>query len=266
MRSWVMPRIARLAISRKAPRTKTESVVAGSWLPGRMTTGSPASARSRPARSIVAPSTMWLSNVSPASSTTSASRARAFARTARSPPVPSPPCWAAMRPSSTCRSELWTRRISGRSAMARPRRRLLGALKVDALGHRQVVEKAAQAIQPQLHGAEPHPVAPAEDARAARLHLVLGRDADADRAAEVDAVRPVVEIDQHGERMACRRLPPRRLRDGFGGLAVDLAMRFAVGAEGGQDRPEAAGDRAAAKDRSGPRKGASRPAMPPLVN
>ncbi len=42
--------------------------------------------------SIVAAITMWLSNVSPARITASASIERANARTALSPPVPSPPC------------------------------------------------------------------------------------------------------------------------------------------------------------------------------
>jgi hypothetical protein len=40
------------------------------------------------------------------------------------------------------------------------------ALEIDALGDREAVELAAQAVEAQFNGAQPHPFAPAEDARA----------------------------------------------------------------------------------------------------
>src|ERR1051325_5479480 len=97
------------------------------------------------------------------------------------------------------------------------------ALEIDALGDRQPVEVAAQAIEPQFNRAEPDPLATAENARAARLDIVLGRDCDTDRAAEIYAVGPVVEIDQHSERMARAALPSRRIRHRLGGFTGDLA-------------------------------------------
>ena len=93
------------------PRTKTLLGSAGSWLPGRITTGMPASASRRPVRSSTGAGTRLLSNVSPASRTTSARAARATASTAARPSVPSL-CLVALCSSSTCRSELWTRRRS----------------------------------------------------------------------------------------------------------------------------------------------------------
>src|SRR5207245_8064746 len=67
-----------------------------------------------------------------------------------------------------------------------------GALEIDALGDREAVKVAAQAVEPQFDRAEAHPFAPAEDARAARLGGALSRDADADRPAEVDPVRAFI--------------------------------------------------------------------------
>src|SRR5579872_5494829 len=74
-------------------------------------------------------------------------------------------------------------------------------LEVDALGDRQAAQVAAQTIHAELDCAEAHPVAAADDARAPRHDLRRGRDADVDRAAEIDAVGALVDRDQHRQRV-----------------------------------------------------------------
>src|SRR5207302_8681099 len=87
----------------------------------------------------------------------------------------------------------------------------LGAFEIDALGDRQAIKGAAQAVEAEFDGAEAHPFAAAEDARAAGFGLPLAGDADADRAAEIDPVGAVVEVGQHRQRMARAPGAPRRL-------------------------------------------------------
>ena len=52
-----------------------------------------------------------------------------------------------------------------------------------------------------------------------------GRDREADRPAELDPVRALVEVDQDGQRMRRAGVPSRGLRHGLGRLARDLARR-----------------------------------------
>src|SRR5436305_11925921 len=61
-------------------------------------------------------------------------------------------------------------------------------------------------------GAEAHPVAAADDAGAAGDGVCRGRDRDADRGAEIDAVGPLVERDQHGQDRKSTRLNSSHVR------------------------------------------------------
>jgi hypothetical protein len=88
-------------------------------------------------------------------------------------------------------------------------------LEIGALGDREAVEVAAQAVEAELDGAQADPVAAAINARAAGFDSVLGGDGEMDAAAEIDTVRAVVDFDQHGESMGCAGfsappLPPAR--------------------------------------------------------
>ena len=58
------------------------------------------------------------------------------------------------------------------------------------------MQVATQAVEPHFDGAEAHPLAAAEDARSAGFCLSLAGDADADCAAEIDAVGAVVEATE----------------------------------------------------------------------
>src|SRR4051794_24180714 len=87
------------------------------------------------------------------------------------------------------------------------------------------MELAAQAVEAEFDGAEAHPFAPAENARAARLDPALRRDREADRATEIDPVRTVIEVDQHGERVTGTALTTGCLRHRLGALARDLDRR-----------------------------------------
>ncbi len=55
--------------------------------------------------------------------------------------------------------------------------------------------------------------------------LGLGRDREADRAAEIDPVGAVVEVDQHGKRVARAAVAAGRLSHRLGALAGDLDRR-----------------------------------------
>src|SRR5271167_1884883 len=69
-----------------------------------------------------------------------------------------------------------------------------------------------------------------------------------DAAAEIDPVRPVIDIDQHCERMGRTGLPAHGLRHPLGGLAAHFTRyQPAVEAEGGGKLGRVAGDEAAAK-------------------
>src|SRR5262244_2371405 len=72
--------------------------------------------------------------------------------------------------------------------------RLVDLLEIGALVDGQAEEVTAEAIERQLDGAEPHPLAAADDAAAARRDVVGGRDGQADRPAELDAIRALVEV------------------------------------------------------------------------
>src|SRR6267142_6377697 len=110
-----------------------------------------------------------------------------------------------------------------------------GFLEVDPLGHRQVLEIAAQAIEPHLGGAQPDPLAPPENPTASRLRAVGGGHRETDGATEVDPVRPVVERDQHRQRVGRAGPPARGLCHGLRRLARELARRrFAVEADPGE--------------------------------
>ena len=69
-------------------------------------------------------------------------------------------------------------------------------LEIGALGDRQTLEVAAQAVAAELDRAEAHPVAAAIDARATGFHPFLGGDREVDAAAEIDAVGAVIDLDQ----------------------------------------------------------------------
>src|ERR1700712_5425008 len=93
-----------------------------------------------------------------------------------------------------------------------------GLLEVDAFDHGQALQVAAQAAGPDSPRAKPHPVSPAENARAAEHDLARGGDADPDGAAEIDAIGAVIEVDQHRQRMRGTGLAAR----GHRGLLDDL--------------------------------------------
>src|SRR5205823_6668827 len=87
---------------------------------------------------------------------------------------------------------------------SRPTSRLL---EIGALVHGQALEVAAEAVQSELHRAQAHPFPSAENAAAPGLHLPRAGDGEADGATELDAVRALVEIDQHGQGMGRRGGP-----------------------------------------------------------
>src|ERR1051325_682972 len=99
--------------------------------------------------------------------------------------------------------------------MALPRRTGSDFFEVDALPDRQALQEAPEAVESHLDRAEAHPLAAADDATAARLHGVRRRDRETDRAAELDAIGAVVEIDEHRERVGGARRPLRGARDGL---------------------------------------------------
>src|SRR5262249_15500224 len=111
-------------------------------------------------------------------------------------------------------------------------------------------ELAAEAVEAEFDSAEADPLPTAEDARAARHGLLLGGDADADRAAKIDPVGAVVEIDQDGERVTGAGLPARRFGDDLGGLAADLGPVVRQTEHVG-DLADVAGDKTAAEDALG---------------
>src|SRR4030095_12550481 len=98
-------------------------------------------------------------------------------------------------------------------------------LEVDSLGHRQRLEIAAQAVEPHLGGPEAHPLAPSENSTAPGFGAVSVRDRQTDGTAEVDLVRPVVEVDQYRQRVARAGPPSRGLRDRLRPLPRELARR-----------------------------------------
>ena len=98
-------------------------------------------------------------------------------------------------------------------------------LEVDALDDRQALEKAAQTVECKLGCTEAHPFAAADDAGAAERDVTSPGIAWLDRgnagvrnrdpygAAKVDAVRALVQLDQHRQRVRWRprrRVPPAR--------------------------------------------------------
>src|SRR2546430_15350501 len=107
---------------------------------------------------------------------------------------------------------------------------------------------------PQPARAQPHPFAAADDTAAPRRHVTVGGDGQADAAAELDPVQPLVEIDQHRQRVGGPRLAPRRPRDDLGGLACDPARRRgAVETDRRADLAQLTRHDAAAKDLLGAR-------------
>jgi hypothetical protein len=120
--------------------------------------------------------------------------------------------------------------------------------KIGALGDRQALQVAAQAVEAELHGAEADPVAPAIDARAAGVDPFLSRDREMDAAAEIDAVGAVVDLDQHREGMAGASLLAHGARHRVGGLAAHFAQyQRAVEAERGGELGRVASDETAAE-------------------
>jgi hypothetical protein len=79
-------------------------------------------------------------------------------------------------------------------------------IEVGALGDRQTLQVAAQAVEAELDRTQAHPIAAAIDARAG-FDALLGGDREMDAAAEIDAVGAVVDLDQHRERVGCAGLP-----------------------------------------------------------
>src|SRR5438445_632460 len=121
-----------------------------------------------------------------------------------------------------------------------------GLLEVDALDDRQPLQVAPQAIERHLDGAEAHPFTPAHDAAAARGDVGLGRDRQADRAAELDAIGAVVEVHERAQHVGGAGRAARGLGDGLGRLPRDLGGR-GVEPDGGGDLGEVAGHDPAAK-------------------
>jgi hypothetical protein len=90
---------------------------------------------------------------------------------------------------------------------------------IGALGDREALQVAA----PPVDCAEARPIAAAIDARAARPRSLRPGDGEMDAAAEIDAVRAVVDLDQYRERVAGTVLLARGLRHPFGRLAALFA-------------------------------------------
>src|SRR3970040_2282128 len=111
----------------------------------------------------------------------------------------------------------------------------------------------AQAVQPELHRAQAHPVAAAEYARAPRRHLPLRGDRQVDAAPELDTVRALVEVDEDRQRMGRRGVAKGCPRYRFGRLWRELTLgRDAPETHGRADFGEVAGHDAAAEDRFRP--------------
>src|SRR5437870_1634532 len=126
---------------------------------------------------------------------------------------------------------------------------LLRLLEVDALVDGQSLQIAPQAVQAHLDGAQADPLAAAQDARAPRGGLRLGGDGQADGAAELDAVRALVQVDEHGQRMRGAALLPGRPRDLLRRLLRDLVLqRSARQADGRAQLDQIAGHEATAED------------------
>ena len=102
-------------------------------------------------------------------------------------------------------------------------RRCSHPLEIGALGDREALQVAAQAVEAELDGTEAHPVAAAIDPRAARFDPVSGGDREMDAAAEIDAVGAVIDLDQHRQRVAGAGLPAYGLGHLFGRLAAHFA-------------------------------------------
>src|SRR5882724_1087810 len=100
---------------------------------------------------------------------------------------------------------------------------------------------AAQTVEAHLGGAQADPLAPTQNPAAPGFDAVGRRNRQTYGATEVDPVRPVVEIDQHGQRVARAGPPARGLRHRLGRLARELARRrIAVEADPGVDLGEGA--------------------------
>src|SRR6266568_2461036 len=96
-------------------------------------------------------------------------------------------------------------------------------LEVDPLRYRQPLQISAQAVEAEFGGAEAHPFAPAENAGAPGRDTLLTGDRQVNAAAEIDAVRALVHIDQHRQRVARAGLALRGARHLFRRFACDLA-------------------------------------------
>src|SRR5207245_9736690 len=115
-------------------------------------------------------------------------------------------------------------------------------------------------------GAQADPLAAAQDARAPRGGLRLGGDGQTDGAAELDAVRALVQVDEHGQRMRGAALLPGRPRDLLRRLLRDLALqRSARQADGRAQLDQIAGHEATAEDALRSRQvGDARGDLPPV--
>src|SRR5262245_29466788 len=92
---------------------------------------------------------------------------------------------------------------------------------------------AAQAVEAELDGAQPYPIAPAEDATAPGDGVVARRDSKTYGRSELDPIRTRIEVDQNRKCMRRARLRAHRLCDGFGRLARHaLRHRSGVDADG----------------------------------
>src|SRR5215831_2835624 len=125
---------------------------------------------------------------------------------------------------------------------------MLHPLEICPFGDWQALQVAAQAVEAELDGAEAYPVAPAIDAGSARFNAVSSGDREMDAAAEIDAVRSVVDFDEHRERVAGAGLGAHRAGDRLRGLAADFARdQPAVEAQYRGDLGRIARDETAAK-------------------
>src|SRR2546425_7567530 len=98
-------------------------------------------------------------------------------------------------------------------------------LEVDPLVPRKAWQVTAQAVEPHLGGAQADPLSPTQDPTAPGFDAVGGRDRQTYGPTEVDPVRPVVELDEHRQRVARAGVPACGLRHRLGRLPRELAPR-----------------------------------------
>ena len=100
-----------------------------------------------------------------------------------------------------------------------------GLLEVDPLDHRQALQVATQAVEPEFDCAEPHPLTTAQDARAPEGNFLRSGDCDPDGAAEIDPIGPLVKVDQYHQCVGRAGVSARGVRHGLGGLLGQIVRQ-----------------------------------------